>query len=86
MATTHKVINSIKCNSADWTNCERSTISKADPLDALVQQILHHPMKDCISVAWVFSYQYQKLKRLYDVTESRIQACAVVIIKLDNLY
>ena len=86
MATTHRVIHRIQCNSADWSNCERSIASIKDPLDSFIQQILHHPMKDCISVPWLFSYYYQQMRTRFDVNEARIQACALVVIKLDALY
>jgi len=47
---------------------------------------MHHPMKDCLSVPWVFSYHYQKMRKKYDVNEARIQAAALTVIKLDALY
>ncbi len=86
MATAHRIINRIACNSADWHNCERSLSSINDPLDSLIQQIMHHPMKDCVSVPWLFSYHYQQMRKRHDVEESKIQACALVVIALDRLY
>ena len=86
MATLHKIINGTACNSADWPNSERSEQSKVDPiLNKLVQAILHHPMKGCISVPWVFSYYYQNCRQHREVFIARELACMQLLDVLDKI-
>lgn len=87
MATTHKTIHGIACNTADWYNCEKSLASFVDAtFDNVVQKIMHHTMKDCISIPWLFSYNYQILRKTeLTVETARYQACVQVLKALDAL-
>lgn len=85
MATRFKAINGTLCSSADWGNLTAATKSiQITELDALIQKILHHPMKSCISVLWVYSYYYRKAKIAGDYTFPETKACKKVLKILDS--
>ena len=87
MATTTKIINGITCISSDWPNVERAKYSCEDEeLDKLIQSILHHPLKDFISVPWVFSYFYKTARQEFEPSDAAKSACKAVLNRMNELY
>lgn len=83
MATIQKVINEIECNSADWHNL---LAYPAEEHKTLIQSITQHPMVDCISVPFLFSYYYRWYKKQEVSTSyARYVSCKLVLEKLHFL-
>lgn len=84
MPTLHRNINGVDCNSSDWTNCLRSTSANEEKLHEVIQTILEHPMKDCVSLPFLFSYHYGQLFK-DDVPAARYRAAVRVLAALNKL-
>lgn len=85
MATAHKIIDGIQCNTADWYNFVASPNQQLS--ESLIAAILNHPMVDCISVPWMFSYHYQQQKKQHSsLSYARYISCKQVLDKLNRLF
>jgi len=86
MSTASKVINGVSCISSDWQNVIRSSRTIANPYNEMIQAILHHPLKDFVSIAWIFSYHYQLAKQTKDLNIATDVALFETLEALNKLF
>lgn len=55
-----RTINGVTCLSCDWTNCIVS-VNNNSKLAEVVAEIQAHPMQGCVSIPFLFSYNYKTL-------------------------
>jgi hypothetical protein len=87
MTTSRKIINTVHCSSSDWPNLLASTKSIANvEMDKTIQAILHHPLKDLVSVPFMFSFAYRQARKWHNPEKAAMIACKEVEEKLSYLY
>lgn len=82
-----KTINKVECHRNDWSNLLTTKWSKEnDEMDKTIQDILHHPLKELVSLPFMYSFAYRQAVKFYDKQKAARIACKEVAEKLDQLY
>jgi hypothetical protein len=86
MPTNTHTINGRECFSSDWPNTTYCNGRFKHPeLYKLIREINEHPMKDCISVPWVFSYHYRPMREHMNINDARAHACRKILQVLNSI-